>query len=98
MDVRRGHVEVDNKGDKSRVLLAVGQSAVVDKAKSGGATKVSGDGKLPSVVDSKGQPLTTSVTFPIPTPSAPAADTTPPAIDSATVGAVRSGHDAAEPA
>lgn len=58
VEVRRGHVEVDNAGDKSRVLLAVGQSAVVDTVKTSGATVVSGDGKLPTVVNSKGEPVT----------------------------------------
>ena len=62
VDVRRGHVEVDNKGDKSRVLLSVGQSALVDSLKTGGATAVSGDGKLPTVVNSKGEPMTTAST------------------------------------
>jgi hypothetical protein len=60
VEVRRGHVEVDNTGDKSRVLLAVGQSAVVDTVKTGGATVVSGEGNLPAVVNSKGEPMKTS--------------------------------------
>jgi hypothetical protein len=58
--VRRGHVEVADKGNNTHVLLAVGQSAVVDVVKTGGAIVVSGDGKLPTVVNSKGEPVAAS--------------------------------------
>lgn len=52
--VRRGHVAVDDKGDKSRVTLSVGQSALVDVVKTHGALVVSGSGKLPAVQGGSG--------------------------------------------
>jgi hypothetical protein len=47
--VRRGHVAVEDKADRSHVTLSVGQSAIVDQLKTRGALVVSGSGKLPVV-------------------------------------------------
>jgi hypothetical protein len=52
--VRRGHVVVEDKFDKSHVLLSVGQSALVDLLKTGGDLMVGGFGILPKV---EGGPL-----------------------------------------
>jgi hypothetical protein len=56
--VRRGHVQVTNLRNKSRVLLSVGQSAIVDGTKSN-SIEVSGGGKLPAVESASGKPLVT---------------------------------------
>lgn len=55
--VRRGHVAVENLRTHSKVTLSVGQTATVDATATKGETEVSGSGKLPVVVDSKGNPL-----------------------------------------
>lgn len=55
--VRRGHVAVENLRTHSKVTLSVGQTATIDKVATKGEIEVSGSGKLPTVVDSKGDPL-----------------------------------------
>ena len=59
VEVRRGHVEVDDKGNRSHVVLAVGQSATVDTQKTDGAIAVAGTGDLPVVIAANGQPVVT---------------------------------------
>lgn len=54
--VRRGHVAVENLHTHSMVTLSVGQTAIVGAAKAD-ETKVSGSGKLPTVVDTHGDPI-----------------------------------------
>ena len=56
VNVRRGHVAVEDLKNKSHVLLSVGQSATVDGAKTNSIV-VEGSGKLPVVLGSDGQPL-----------------------------------------
>jgi len=53
--VQRGHVAVTDKNDKSHVTLSVGEEALVDTVKTGGAIDVSGSGPLPAVLNAKGQ-------------------------------------------
>ena len=53
--VNRGHVEVTDKLNKTHVLLSVGQSAIIDKLKTGGTLLVQGNGALPPVLDSRGR-------------------------------------------
>lgn len=57
VSVRRGHVAVEDLHNHHRVLLSVGQTATIDTATTGGDIAVSGSGKLPTVVDSKGKPV-----------------------------------------
>jgi hypothetical protein len=59
VDVHRGHVEVDDKGDRSHVVISVGQSATVDSNKTDGAIAVAGTGDLPVVIAANGQPVVT---------------------------------------
>jgi len=61
VEVHRGHVEVDDKGDKSHVVISVGQSATVDVKKTDGGIAVDGTGTLPTVVGANGQPVSTVV-------------------------------------
>lgn len=56
VSVRRGHVAVENRHTHSTVTLSVGQTATVGSAKSD-ETEVSGSGKLPTVLDSEGNPV-----------------------------------------
>jgi len=56
VEVRRGHVAVEDKQDKTHVMLAVGQSASVD-IEAGGALQVAGRGKLPVVLTADGKPV-----------------------------------------
>ena len=53
VEVRRGHVAVENEGDHSTTLLAAGQQATVHK---GRGLEVSGRGKLPAVIKKGGKP------------------------------------------
>lgn len=55
VSVQRGHVAVTDKNDKSHVTLSVGEEALVDTVKTGGAIDVSGSGPLPAVLNAKGQ-------------------------------------------
>ena len=55
VQVNRGHVQVTDKINKTHVLLSVGQSAVIDKVKTGGGLLVQGAGALPPVLDSRGR-------------------------------------------
>jgi hypothetical protein len=55
--VRRGHVAVEDLQTHSKVTLSVGQTATIDKTATKGGIEVSGSGKLPIVVDSKGNPV-----------------------------------------
>ena len=57
VSVRRGHVEVDDQHNQTHVTLSVGQSATVDTVATAGAITVAGDGKLPQVLDKKGEPV-----------------------------------------
>jgi hypothetical protein len=57
VSVRRGHVAVEDLHNHHRVLLSAGQTASIDTVKTQGDIAVSGNGKLPAVVDSKGQPV-----------------------------------------
>lgn len=57
VDVRRGHVEVDDAGNHTHTTLSVGQSAVVDKVSTAGTITVSGSGTLPPVLDKAGKPV-----------------------------------------
>lgn len=57
VSVRRGHVEVDDHADRTRVNIGVGQTATVDKVKTAGHIDVSGQGKLPKVLDANGKPV-----------------------------------------
>jgi FecR-like protein len=54
--VRRGHVAVTGKQNKQQVLISVGQTASVG-ANAGDPLVVSGSGKLPKVLDAKGNPV-----------------------------------------
>jgi hypothetical protein len=56
VSVRRGHVAVEDKQDKTHVTLSVGQTASVGPA-TGGALEVEGRGKLPMVLDARGRPV-----------------------------------------
>jgi hypothetical protein len=56
VSVQRGHVAVEDTHDRSRVTLSVGQSAGVGSKTISGIT-VSGEGRLPPVVDGHGKPL-----------------------------------------
>lgn len=56
VDVRRGHVAVEDKQDKTHVTLSVGQSASIDPA-AGGELEVKGSGKLPVVLTATGEPV-----------------------------------------
>ena len=56
--VNRGHVAVTDKLSKTHTLLGVGQSAVIDKAATGGALVVQGVGQLPEVLTGSNQPVT----------------------------------------
>jgi hypothetical protein len=60
--VNRGRVSVENKHNKNHVLIGVGQSATVGAGPDGGdgGIVVQGSGKLPAVVNSKGQPVQTT--------------------------------------
>lgn len=55
VSVQRGHVAVTDKNDKSHVTLSVGQEALIDATKTGGAIEVSGSGPLPAVLNANGQ-------------------------------------------
>jgi hypothetical protein len=55
--VNRGHVAVTDKLNKTHVLLGVGQSALIDTVKTGGALLVQGKGDLPPVLDSRNRPV-----------------------------------------
>jgi len=57
VSVQRGHVAVEDFHAHTHVTLAVRQMAVVDKVQTAGEITVSGDGKLPKVLDSKGKPV-----------------------------------------
>ena len=57
VEVHRGHVEVDDKSNKSKVVISVGQSATVDIKKTDGGIAVDGTGTLPTVVGANGQPV-----------------------------------------
>ena len=54
--VRRGHVAVTGKQNKQQVLISVGQTASVG-SNAGDALVVTGSGKLPKVLDAKGNPV-----------------------------------------
>lgn len=54
--VNRGHVQVEDAHDKSRVTISVGQTATVDTAKTG-VIVLSGSGELPKVLSANGQPV-----------------------------------------
>lgn len=54
VEVRRGHVWVEDKQDKTRVTLSVGQSASVGRD---GGLEVRGSGALPVVVGASGVPV-----------------------------------------
>ncbi|HZY49764.1 MAG TPA: FecR domain-containing protein [Devosia sp.] len=56
VNVRRGHVLVEDKHTDTHVTLSVGQSASVG-AGGDGALKVSGSGDLPVLLDAAGEPL-----------------------------------------
>lgn len=60
VSVRRGHVLVEDKRDRTHVTLAVGQSASVDGK--GGVLEIAGRGELPIVLDAKGKPVETAST------------------------------------
>lgn len=57
VSVRRGHVAVEDLHNHHHVLLSAGQMATIDTVKTQGDIAVSGSGKLPAVVDSKGKPV-----------------------------------------
>lgn len=59
VSVRRGHVAVENLHTHSTVTLSVGQTATVGPARAD-ETQVGGSGKLPTVVDSSGEPVATT--------------------------------------
>jgi hypothetical protein len=61
VSVQRGHVAVEDKHDRTHVLLSVGQRALVDRNKTRGAIEVSGAGDLPVVTASDGAPLVVPV-------------------------------------
>lgn len=56
VSVRRGHVAVENLHTHSTVTLSVGQTATVGAGKAD-ETEVNGSGKLPTVVDTRGNPV-----------------------------------------
>ena len=57
VDVRRGHVAVEDVSNKSHVTIGVGQSASIEKGKAKTTElKVAGEGTLPVVLDAKGRP------------------------------------------
>jgi len=60
--VRRGHVAVEDLHNHSQVTLSVGQTATIDKMATKGEIEVSGSGKLPTVVDPKGNPVSSEKT------------------------------------
>jgi hypothetical protein len=57
VSVQRGHVEVEDKHDKSHVTITVRQSARIDKVQTAGSIALAGPGKLPPVLDKHGKPL-----------------------------------------
>lgn len=54
VEVKRGHVYVEDSSNKSNVTLSVGQQASLSK---GTVLKVEGRGAMPAVLDRKGAPL-----------------------------------------
>jgi hypothetical protein len=56
VSVRRGHVAVEDRQDKTHVILAVGQTASITEG-AGGTLEIRGSGKLPQVLDAKGRPV-----------------------------------------
>jgi len=57
VSVQRGHVAVEDFHTHTHVTLAVRQVALVDQVQTAGAIAVSGEGKLPPVLDAKGKPV-----------------------------------------
>lgn len=57
VSVQRGHVEVEDKHNNSKVTIAVNQSATIDKVQTAGEIVIAGPGKLPPVLDKHGKPL-----------------------------------------
>jgi len=57
VDVRRGHVEIDDPTNQTHTTISVGQSASVDKTATAGTIEVSGSGNLPVVLDKRGEPV-----------------------------------------
>ena len=57
VEVRRGHVQVDDPFNQTHTTISVGQAAVIDKTSTAGTIQVSGSGTLPPVLNKKGDPV-----------------------------------------